>query len=93
MDSLRASGCSAVSLELPAPNIGNITELTRIVVEWSQDQRKMQVSQAFLVKDYLDKVIDLFSVCEDLENMEYMHDFFLIFKSLSSFSFSPILIF
>mmetsp|Transcript_7995 Transcript_7995/g.29557 ORF Transcript_7995/g.29557 Transcript_7995/m.29557 type:complete len:842 (-) Transcript_7995:210-2735(-) len=72
-------GASAIS-ELPAPEMGNLEAIAKLMSEVSAFQRDRYV--ALLLRDrYLERLLCNFQQCEDLEDLPSLHNLFRIVKN------------
>jgi len=65
--------------ELPEPDMEHLEEIAKAVENCTVFQRDA-VAQAFSRQGYVKRLLDLFSMCDDLENKEGLQALFKIFK-------------
>jgi len=65
--------------ELPDPEMANLEEIAKLFENCTMFQRDA-VAQGFTKHGYVKKLLDLYSMCEDLENTNSLHFLFRIFK-------------
>jgi len=71
------------SIALPAPDLGNLPEIEQIVRAASMTQNGRDALSKFLIRDdYLNKLVPLVSMAEDLESLTDLHRLCNIMKSL-----------
>jgi len=68
-----------VGADLPDPDMENLEEIAKTVENCTMFQRE-PLALAFTRQGFLKKLIELGSMCEDLENIEGLHQLFRIFK-------------
>lgn len=67
--------------ELPAAELGNLDELVKVVADCSPFARE-KIANLVLGKGYLRQLLDLFKVCEDLEDRESLHLMYRLVRGL-----------
>ena len=67
--------------ELPAAELGNLEELVKVVADCSPFARE-KIASLVLNKGYLRQLLDLFKVCEDLEDRESLHLMYRLVRGL-----------
>lgn len=71
------------SIVLPAPELGNLPEIEQIVRAASMTQNGRDALSKFLIRDdYINKLVPLVSMAEDLESLTDLHRLCNIMKSL-----------
>lgn len=75
-------GMRQVEIELPAPDIANLPELVKLVTETSLFTRESIPKVILKTKDYIKNLLDVFTKCEDLEDMESLHLLNKLFRGL-----------
>jgi protein phosphatase 4 regulatory subunit 3 len=74
---------SAPPIELPACEISRLEEISEIISSGlTSPIRKEKLALAIESDNYIKKLINLFHICEDLENMEGLHFIYEIFKNI-----------
>lgn len=73
---------SAGSMDLPDPELSNLKEIARALTEVSLFQRDRIAQQLVSRRGYLAKLLELFRMCEDLEDEESLTALFNIFKQI-----------
>jgi protein phosphatase-4 regulatory subunit 3 len=68
--------------DLPPANIGNLDTILETIAAANSPLKKERFVMAVIKEDYVRKLLDLFSICEDLEAKENLHKMFIIFKNL-----------
>ncbi|KAG1672117.1 hypothetical protein FOA52_001704 [Chlamydomonas sp. UWO 241] len=66
--------------DLPAPEIGNLEEIAKMLTSSSPFQRD-RVSQALIKPGYIPALLDIFRQCEDLEDTSSLSHLYRIIKS------------
>lgn len=75
----------AADIELPSCELSKLDEIWTLFTDSSIQStpvRKEKLSQAIENSGYITKLLDLFHMCEDLENIEGLHHLYEIFKSI-----------
>lgn len=75
---------SAPPIELPPCELSRLEEISELfnnVITQSNLNRREKLAMAIENEAYLNKLLDLFHICEDLENQEGLHHMYDIFKS------------
>lgn len=72
-------GAGPNGVDLPEPDMDHLEELAKLVENCTMFQRDA-IAQAFNRQGYVKKLLDLFSMCDDLENKEGLQHMFRIFK-------------
>ena len=67
--------------DLPAAELGNLEELVKVVADCSPFARE-KIASLVLNKGYLRQLLDLFKVCEDLEDRESLHLMYRLVRGL-----------
>lgn len=67
--------------ELPAPSMENLDDVANIIQNCGVYQRE-HLAQAFARKEYLRQLVELFIMCEDLENVAGLSALFRVFKGM-----------
>lgn len=70
------------AVELPACELRNLPQLSELFNEGATVIQKKQLAQALLAQDYLKSLLQLFNMCEDLENLEGLVFLFKIWKGI-----------
>lgn len=70
------------SLDLPPATLTNLPKILELFTQPITIMRKERLSLSFLKDNYIDKLFELFHMCEDLENIENLHIIFHIFKAI-----------
>lgn len=74
---------SAPPIELPNCEISRLEEISELISQCLNTQmRKEKLSIALEQENYIKKLLNLFHICEDLENQEGLHYLFEIFKNI-----------
>lgn len=76
---------AAQEIELPPCELSKLEEIWNIFTESSIQStpiRKEKLSVAIENSGYIKKLLDLFHMCEDLDNMEGLHHLYEIFKNI-----------
>ncbi|VDI30748.1 serine/threonine-protein phosphatase 4 regulatory subunit 3A-like isoform X1 [Mytilus edulis] len=76
---------AAQEIELPPCELSKLEEIWNIFTESSIQStpiRKEKLSMAIENSGYIKKLLDLFHMCEDLDNMEGLHHLYEIFKNI-----------
>ncbi|KAL7023753.1 hypothetical protein ACKWTF_012766 [Chironomus riparius] len=74
---------SAPPIELPACEISRLEEISELISQCLNTQmRKEKLSIALEQESYIKKLLNLFHICEDLDNQEGLHYLFEIFKNI-----------
>eukprot|EP00249_Psilotum_nudum_P024110 c29096_g2_i3 orf=615-3137(+) len=86
-DDTHPDGVGNDALELPVVEISTLPQIVKIVTEVSPsflDDRDRVASVIFRDPNFLRKLVDLFRVCEDLENIDGLHMLHKIVKGIIS---------
>ncbi|XP_055848606.1 serine/threonine-protein phosphatase 4 regulatory subunit 3 isoform X2 [Episyrphus balteatus] len=74
---------TAPPIELPPCELGRLEDIAETIQNClTTPLRKEKLSTALQSENYIKKLLNLFHVCEDLENMEGLHHLFEIFKNI-----------
>jgi len=79
----RDSDVGANGWELPPANITNLGKIYEVISRGQNSPSLKERIVIFIVKEkFITKLLDVFNICEGLENAESLHTLFNIFKSL-----------
>ena len=67
--------------ELPPAELGSLPELVRVVADCSPFARE-KIASLVLKKDYLRQLLDLFRICEDLDDQDGLHMMYHLVRGL-----------
>lgn len=73
---------SSGPIELPPCELNKLEEISEFLSGVPPPQLREKIALAIEQENYIKKLLDLFHMCEDLENIEGLHNLFDIFKSL-----------
>ncbi|KAL4459208.1 hypothetical protein ABPG75_014073 [Micractinium tetrahymenae] len=73
---------SSGAVDLPEPEMSNLKDIARALTEVSLFQRDRIAHQLATRRGYLDKLLDLFRMSEDVEDEESLHALYNIFKQI-----------
>jgi len=73
-------GMRELAIELPAPEMANLTELLKLITETSLFAREHIPKLLLKTKDYIKKLLELFRQCEDVDDIEGLHSLYAIFR-------------
>lgn len=74
---------SAPPIELPAAELARLEEISELVSSClSSPLRREKLATAIENDNYIKKLLNIFTVCEDLENMEGLHHLYEIFRNI-----------
>ncbi|KAL4418834.1 hypothetical protein ABPG77_004074 [Micractinium sp. CCAP 211/92] len=73
---------SSGAVDLPEPDMSNLKDIARALTEVSLFQRDRIAQQLATRRGYLDRLLDLFRICEDVEDEEGLHALYNIFKQV-----------
>ncbi|KAK3093571.1 hypothetical protein FSP39_017545 [Pinctada imbricata] len=74
---------AASPIELPPCELSRLEEISELLSHASLSPvRKEKFAQAIESEGYIKQLLDLFHVCEDLENLDGLHHLYEIFKSI-----------
>jgi len=74
---------SAPPIELPPCEISRLEDISELISQCLNTQmRKEKLAVALEQENYIKKLLNLFHICEDLENQEGLHYLFDIFKNI-----------
>lgn len=78
------SGSDAVQpIELPPCEIGRLEEISELVSSCLQSpMRREKLAVAIENEGYIKKLLNVFRMCEDLDNMDGLHHLYEIFKNI-----------
>lgn len=68
--------------ELPPANLTNLTKVLQTITSASTPYKREKLSLAIIKENYIKKLLDVFSVCDDLEDSDNLRIIFQIFKAL-----------
>lgn len=68
--------------DLPPPNLQNLSKILQIITSSNNAYKREKLSLAIIKENYIQKLLDLFSISEDLEDTMSLHLLFQIFKAL-----------
>jgi protein phosphatase 4 regulatory subunit 3 len=93
-DQLDSDGNTSPSTDLPVCELSRLKEIRDFfVVELMRKSNpyKEKLTSILETENYIKRLIDLFHICEDLENLEGLNNLFEIFRSLFYLNKSPLL--
>jgi len=74
---------TAPPIELPAAELARLEEISELVSSClSSPLRREKLATAIENDNYIKKLLGIFTVCEDLENMEGLHHLYEIFRNI-----------
>lgn len=74
---------SAPPIELPSCELSRLEDINELISNWlSSPVRKEKLATAIESDGYIKKLLNLFHMCEDLENAEGLHHLYDIFKNI-----------
>ncbi|XP_055613714.1 serine/threonine-protein phosphatase 4 regulatory subunit 3 [Uranotaenia lowii] len=74
---------SAPPIELPPCELSRLEDISEVIANGLTSQiRKDKLAQAIENENYIKKLLNLFHICEDLENQEGLHYLYEIFKNI-----------
>ncbi|GAB0092491.1 Serine/threonine-protein phosphatase 4 regulatory subunit 3 [Sergentomyia squamirostris] len=74
---------SAPPVELPPCELSRLEDISEAIVSGlATPLRKEKLAMALESENYIEKLLNLFHMCEDLENIEGLHHLFEIFKNI-----------
>ncbi|XP_055716066.1 serine/threonine-protein phosphatase 4 regulatory subunit 3 isoform X2 [Phlebotomus papatasi] len=74
---------SAPPVELPPCELSRLEDISEAIVSGlATPLRKEKLAMALESENYIEKLLNLFHMCEDLENLEGLHHLFEIFKNI-----------
>ncbi|XP_062535930.1 serine/threonine-protein phosphatase 4 regulatory subunit 3 isoform X2 [Armigeres subalbatus] len=74
---------SAPPIELPQCELSRLEDISEVIANGLTSQiRKDKLAQAIESENYIKKLLNLFHICEDLENHEGLHYLYEIFKNI-----------
>jgi len=74
---------TAPPIELPAAELARLEEISELVSSClSSPLRREKLATAIENDNYIKKLLNIFTVCEDLENMEGLHHLYEIFRNI-----------
>ncbi|XP_055678038.1 serine/threonine-protein phosphatase 4 regulatory subunit 3 isoform X2 [Lutzomyia longipalpis] len=74
---------SAPPVELPPCELSRLEDISEAIVSGlATPLRKEKLAMALESENYIEKLLNLFHMCEDLENVEGLHHLFEIFKNI-----------
>jgi len=74
---------SAPPIELPAAELAKLEEISELVTSClSSPLRREKLATAIENDNYIKKLLNIFHICEDLENMEGLHHLYEIFRNI-----------
>lgn len=74
---------SAPPIELPPCELSRLEDISEVIANGLTSQiRKDKLAQAIESENYIKKLLNLFHMCEDLENHEGLHYLYEIFKNI-----------
>eukprot|EP00667_Euglena_gracilis_P004009 EG_transcript_4022 len=87
-----ASLAEEFDLKLPEPSIPSLKEICDIILgSWGPSVGRGTLGALLLSESFLDKLLDVFEQCEDVEDMDSLHLLFDIFKSMVLMNHIPLL--
>ncbi|XP_023320943.1 serine/threonine-protein phosphatase 4 regulatory subunit 3A [Eurytemora carolleeae] len=70
-------------IELPAGELSKLEEISELVSSClSSPLRREKLANAIENENYIKKLLNIFSICEDLENLEGLHHLYQIFRNI-----------
>eukprot|EP00249_Psilotum_nudum_P024111 c29096_g3_i1 orf=446-3331(+) len=84
IDDTYPEGISSDALELPAVELSSLPQIVKIVTEISPSFLDRERMASLIIRDpsFLHKLMELFRICEELENMEGLHMLHRIIKGI-----------
>ncbi|XP_052869118.1 serine/threonine-protein phosphatase 4 regulatory subunit 3 [Anopheles cruzii] len=74
---------SAPPIELPPCELSRLEDISEVIASGlTSPMRKDKLAQAVESENYIKKLLNLFHICEDLENQEGLHYLYEIFKNV-----------
>ena len=73
---------SATAIELPPCELSKLDDIHGLVIGSMLSSERLMLGLAIERESYIPKLLDLFHVCEDLENTEGLRQLFDIFRTL-----------
>jgi len=74
---------TAPPIELPAAELAKLEEISELVSSClSSPLRREKLATAIENDNYIKKLLNIFNICEDLENMEGLHHLYEIFRNI-----------
>ena len=73
---------SATAIELPLCELSKLDNIHSLVMSSVSPTERLMLGLAIERESYIPKLLDLFHVCEDLENMEGLRQLFDVFRTL-----------
>jgi len=74
---------TAPPIELPAAELAKLEEISELVSSClSSPLRREKLASAIENDTYIKKLLNIFNICEDLENMEGLHHLYEIFRNI-----------
>jgi protein phosphatase-4 regulatory subunit 3 len=73
---------SATAIELPPCELSRLEDIHSLVMSSVTGMERLMLELAIEKDSYISKLLDLFHVCEDLENTEGLRQLFDIFRTL-----------
>lgn len=73
---------SATAIELPPCELSKLDDIHGLVIGSMLSSERLMLGLAIERESYIPKLLDLFHVCEDLDNMEGLRQLFDIFRTL-----------
>lgn len=73
---------SSGAVDLPEPELSNLGDIAKALAEVSLFQRDRLAQQLVARRGYLHKLLEIFRMCEDLEDEDSLHTLFTIFKQI-----------
>jgi len=74
---------SAPPIELPAAELSRLEEISELVSSClSSPLRREKLATAIENDNYIKKLLNIFNICEDLENIEGLHHLYEIFRNI-----------
>ena len=71
-----------MSEELPPCELSELEKIAQVISLCRPVHRQAILANAIEREDYISKLIDLFHICEDLENIDGLHQLYEIFKAM-----------
>jgi len=82
-DDMMGGGEAAPPIELPACEVGRLDEISELVSTcFPSPMRREKLAVAIETEGYVKKLLNVFHMCEDLENAEGLHHLYEIVKNI-----------
>ena len=73
-------GMRQAEIELPVPDIAHLPDLLKLVTETSLFTREQLPKLILKTKDYIKSLLEVFQKCEDIDDIESLHNLYAIFR-------------